>query len=165
VLSALARVDTLREQQHRLRRSLEATVLAVESADVPPLDPVHAHLRHRPLPMAATPVSRSRLIRVWASASASLLFAGFGRVVLSSRSDVLGLSLVVVAVMLLIEAVVRGRLLALLLTVAMLALGLVAAIAAVSLVAGNVRTGVGILLLLAAAFMAVQTTVDALRRR
>ncbi|HSF27283.1 MAG TPA: hypothetical protein VLC50_07180 [Actinomycetes bacterium] len=175
VRAMAARVAALREEQHRLCRSLEATVVATERADeaagragrsrVSTTDPVHAHLRHRPLPISKTPVNRSWLARVWTSASASVLFAALGLVLLSSSSDVLGVSLVVVAVMLVIEAVVHRRLLALIISLVTLALVVIAAIAAVALVVGNARVGFGILLLLAAGFMAVQTVVDALRRR
>jgi hypothetical protein len=70
-----------------------------------------------------------------------------------------------VLAMLLIEALLRRRLLALVANLALVAAGLVAAWWVLALAVGNVRAGAGVILLAAAVYMGVQTVADALLHR
>jgi hypothetical protein len=157
------RVEGLRTQQARLRRTLDATAAAQDAWPVQ--DGVHAHLHRRALPLTQTPTRWSRVVQVWASASATLLLTALGTILLRGTYGLLVPALAVVGIMLVTEALLRGRLIQLLLTLAGCALALLIGWAVVSLVLGNVRTGAGLLLLLAAAYMAGHTIIDGLRRR
>ncbi len=158
-----SRVDALRAEQARLRRALDATAAAVDTW--PAQDVVHAHLRRRALPLAQTRTRWSRVVQVWASASATILLAALGVILLRGTYGLLVPALAVVGAMLVIEALLRGRLMQLVLSLAGCALALIIGWAVVSLVLGNVRTGAGLLLLLAASYMAGHTVIDGLRRR
>lgn len=157
-VSGLAReVEQLRGRDASLATDLEAVDRAIAAA--PAADGVHAHLRHRALPIERTDRQglRERLLRVWAAASASLLLAAAGVLLLTGYPDLVGAMLVLVAVSVTIEAVLRGRFAQLLVNVAVAAIVLVGIWAVVAIVLGNFRQGVGVLLLLAAAYMGWQT--------
>lgn len=115
---------------------------------------MHEHLRHRAVPLSQDAGGQGRLLRVWSAASASLLLAALGVVLIWRGEDVLQEVLVIAVVMLVVEATFRGRLLALAWSVA---LDEFAGVAVMLVVVGNLQLGVGILLLLAALYMASQT--------
>jgi hypothetical protein len=73
--------------------------------------------------------------------------------------------IVIAVVMLLVEAVLRRRLIRLILGVLAAALAVVAVYAVVVIALGNLRLGVGLLLLLASGYMAWQTLQEGLRQR
>jgi hypothetical protein len=70
----------------------------------------HAHLSHRPIPLASEPTQRRRLLRVWATISTPLLFVLLAVIVRSTDRSVLGSALAVFVVVLGIEALSRRRL-------------------------------------------------------
>jgi hypothetical protein len=130
------------------------------------LDPnPHGHLRHRPLPLAQDLAARSRMLRVWASASGVILFVAMGLLLLSGAPGLLVPAALVVAAMLLVEAALRGHLIGLVLNLVLAAAVVVAAWWVARLLLANIRFGVGVLLLLAAAYMAAQTAADAFLHR
>ena len=152
-----AAVAALREEQASLSEQVEAIDRAMLLPAV--IEPVHAHLRHRavPLDLADKRGLRERLLRIWAAASASLLLGATGILLLVGAANVVYALLVLVLAMVVIEATLRGRLVQLIVNVVVAALVIVALWAVVAVILGNVRQGVGILLLLAAVYMGWQT--------
>lgn len=158
-----ARTDALRDRIARLEADLD---LSQRCADEPlPQPGPQDHLRHRALPMAEDKLAQSRAVRAWASASTAVLFTSLGLLLLAGGPDLLGPVMVVVVVMLMVEALLRRRLIRLVvnLTAAALIVGTVTAV--IWLLLDNIRLGAGALLLMAAAYMAVQTAADTLLHR
>lgn len=157
-----ARVESLRERQTALGAELDAW-----SPEPPaPLDAdPQAHLHHVPLPMAEDELARSRALQVWASASSAVLFTALGATLLTGSSGLLVPVLVVVGAMLVVEALLRRRLIGLIVNVALTAAAIVIGWTVFQLFLDNVRLGAGALLLLAGAYMALQTVMDALTHR
>lgn len=160
---ARSRLMALRARQAHLSDLLEAAAKCGPSTptEVAP----QSHLRRRALPLGQDAAARSRALRVWASASGTILFAALGLVLIFG-----GASIVVPVVaqglgMLLIEAAVRRRLLALVANLVVVALLVIAAVAVVRLLLENLRVGLGIVLLVAAACMGLLTIGDAFVRR
>lgn len=118
-------VEALRARQAELSGMLESLDRAL-AVPAPP-DPVHAHLSHR-----AVPIDRpgyGRAMRFWAAASASLLLGALGVLLLVDGTSRIGL-FEVLGAMLVVEALMRRRLVALvaglvLLVVAVVGLGVV----------------------------------------
>ena len=156
-------VVDLRRRQAALRADVE--VAGHGLAGPVPRDDVHAHLRHRAIPNVDTAAPHGRVRRIWTAASASILYAVLGIILIDTRSGLLQPILIAVGVMLVVEAVLRRRFLALLATAAAIFLAVTLVWAVVSIVAGNLRAGVGVLLLLAALYMAGQTAREWLRMR
>ena len=155
-------VGALRVEQAKLQGLLEGLERALTRPTVD--EPVHAHLRHRAVPVAADVVASGRLLRVWAAASASILLAALG--VLLLRGDApLAAILWVAGAMLVVEAVLRRRVVSLLVGAAAIGLAVVGFLAVLSLVLGNLQRGFGILLLLTAGYLALATLREALRNR
>ena len=125
----------------------------------------HDHLRHRALPLAQDQVSRSRALRVWASASSAIMFAALGLLLLAGGPQLLLPVLGIFAAMLLVEAALRRHLVALVVNVVVAAVVVSAVWTVARLMLENVRAGVGVLLLLAAVYMSVQTVSDAVVNR
>jgi hypothetical protein len=123
------------------------------------------HLRHRALPLAEDALARSRALRVWASASSVVLFTALGLLLLLGGSRLLLPAALIIAATLLVEAALRRHLVALLVNVALAMAVVVVGWTVVVLLVSNVRLGAGVLLLLAAGYMAVQTIVDAFVQR
>ena len=163
----MARLDAdvadLRRRQAVLQDQLEA-VGRLRVDQLPP-DPVHAHLRHRAVPLDQEGGGRERLLRVWSAATTSLLLAALGLVLLWQGGPVLTPVIVIALVMLVVEAALRRRLLRLVLGFLGVAVAVVAVYAVVSIVLGNLRLGVGLSLLLASVYMAWQTLQEGLRQR
>lgn len=158
-----ARVEALRIRQSALEAELDAST----PRDPVPLldDDPQAHLRNVAVPMAQDALARSRALRVWTSASSAVLFAALGVLLLVGGSGLLAPVLVVVGGMLVVEALLRHRLIALLVSVVLTVSVLAAAWILVRLVLDNVRVGAGAVLLVAAGYMAVQTVLDAVTHR
>lgn len=156
-------VATLRARDADLAEQLEGVDRALSRP--PTTEPVHAHLRHRatPLENADREGLRHRLLRIWAAASASVLLGAAGILMLTGAQNLVGALLVLVLVAVLIEATLRGRLVHLLVNVAVAAVVLIGAWALLSVVFGNFRQGVGVLLLLAAGYMGWQTLREGAR--
>ena len=157
------RVAELRHRQASLRADVEVAARGLSGPI--PRDDVHAHLHHRALPDVDTSARHGRVRRLWTAASASILYAALGLILLDTRSGVLEPALFAVAVMLVVEAAMRRRLLALLATAGVIFILVSLVWAVVSIVVGNLRAGVGVLLLLAALYMAGQTAREWLRMR
>lgn len=125
----------------------------------------HDHLRHRALPLAQDQVSRSRALRVWASASSAVMFAALGLLLLVGGPQLLLPVLGIFAAMLLVEAALRRHLVALVANVVVAAVVVSAVWTLARLMLANVRAGAGVLLLLAAVYMSIQTVSDAVVSR
>jgi hypothetical protein len=80
----------------------------------------HAHLSHRPIPLATDPKQRRRLLRIWATISTPLLFVLLALVVGSTDRSILGSALTLFVVVLGIEALSRRRLVTYLVRVALI---------------------------------------------
>jgi hypothetical protein len=157
------RVEDLRRRQAALRGDVEVAGRGL--AGPIPRDDVHGHLHHRAIPNVDTSARHGRVRRLWTAASASILYAVLGLILLDTRSGVLEPIFFAVGVMLVIEAAMRRRLLALLATAAIIFFAVSLGWAVASIVVGNLRAGVGVLLLLAALYMAGQTAREWLRMR
>lgn len=158
-------VAQLRTEQARLAAGAERVRDAAASAL--PQDGPHAHLRRRALPLEHQGATgfRNRLLRVWTAASASLLLATCGVLLLIGYPSLAPALLTVVTVMLVVEAFLRGKLVQLVVNVALAAIVLVAAYAVVSIILGNIRQGLGLLLLFASAYLGWQTLREGSRTR
>ncbi len=163
-VAALSRqVESLRHRQAELRDESELAEHGLGATL--PVDGVHAHLHRRALPIEPGSRRSGRLIRVWSAASASILLAAFGYILLNGRRGIFTPFISLVAVMIMIEAALRRRLLVLLLVLAALLLFTTVAWAVIATIFGNFEQGVGVLLILAALYMAWQTLREGLRIR
>ncbi|HYO86502.1 MAG TPA: hypothetical protein VES01_08635 [Dermatophilaceae bacterium] len=153
-------VATIRTDQAQLKGLLDGVELALRSPTT--LDPV-GHLRRRAVPIDPS-VASGRLLRLWTAASTSILMAGLG--VLLLRGDApLAAALWVAGAMLVVEAVLRRRLLSFLSSALLAVLAVVAVGAVVSVVVGNLRSGFAMLLLLGALYFGVATMREAIKTR
>ncbi|GAA3290735.1 hypothetical protein GCM10020218_062060 [Dactylosporangium vinaceum] len=145
---ALAR---LRAEQAAVREELDAIRHA---GTQPPVDPPHAHLRCRALPLTAdTP--RQRFLAIWSAASVSILLAGTALVVISPPVGLLWSSAGLITIMLAIEAAARGRLVRFTATMAAVGVIVFAVLSAVEVVVRNWRAGAAAVLILAAGALLV----------
>ncbi|MGM0385884.1 MAG: NPP1 family protein [Actinomycetota bacterium] len=157
---ASRRVEELRAEHAALSDALEdADRLA--GLSVPTPHP-HSHLQHRALPLAA--VLGSPVLGVWAALSAALLMATLGVLLVLNPEHLLLWSAGVIAGMFVLEAVLRGRLFTLVTHVLVTAAVLITAGVLVALTVVNLRVTVGVLLLVAAAYLLVRTIFDATRQ-
>lgn len=157
-------VEEIRKRQMVVRQQLEGVELGLEAPALP-VEPVHAHLRHRAEPMRQDDNIRGRLLRVWSAASASILLAALGTLLLFDTTGLLWPIVWIAFAMLVIEAILRRRLASLMMAVLIVGLIWLGLWAAWSLFTGNLRIGFGIVLLLAAVWMAVQTAREGIRSR
>lgn len=148
-LSALqAAVRDARARRQALAEEREA-LDHVSDVGLPPDDP-HAHLRRRPLPNVDPIRTRTRVLRIWSSVSASVLLVGLALAVLGQFGALLPALGGLTVVMLCTEAFARGhlaRFVAGLLAAAVLG---AAAWLAVWAALGHWRSALGVLLLVAA---------------
>ena len=150
-------VQALRQEQATIVTQLEGVEIGLDAGGLPE-EPVHSHLGHRAMPFTADDTVRNRLLRVWSAASASVLLAALGILLLAGGHSGLIWPVIWIAVaMIVIEAILRRHFLQLLLGVVVAGLIVLAVIAFWHIVSGNLRVGFGILLLLIALYMAVQT--------
>ncbi len=156
-----------------LRRKQGTTVTELEAIDRGlneslPVDPVHDHLKHRATPPADSGATRGRrgwLLRLWSAASASILLAAIGIILLLPDLPVLAPVLILLGAMIIIEAVLRGRVLHLIGAVLVAIVVLLAVLAIVDLFVGRFRISMGILLAVAALYMLWQTVRESVRTR
>ncbi|HSP28466.1 MAG TPA: hypothetical protein VLN74_07950, partial [Ilumatobacteraceae bacterium] len=80
----------------------------------------HAHLNHRPVPLANDPKQRRQVLRIWATISTPLLFLLLALIVRSTDRSVLGSAVTLFVVVLAIEALSRRRLATYLVRVALI---------------------------------------------
>jgi hypothetical protein len=109
--------DTTIEQQ----ALLELAARAVENADEQlrleamrdgdvVVEHPHAHLTHRPIPLAPDPKQRRQILRIWATISTPLLFVLLALIVRSTDRSILGSAVALFVIVLGIEALSRRRL-------------------------------------------------------
>lgn len=158
------KVHLLREQQVQLVNRVEAADVGIEAADVH-VEDVHAHLSHRALPMAAADTVRGRLLRLWSAASASVLLAAFGVLLLAGHSGLFWPVVWISLAMLVIESILRQRFLQLLAVSVIVGVTVIAVLAMWEIFAGNPRIGFGVRLLIAAFYLVIQTAREAIRTR
>lgn len=157
-------VDELRAEQATLRQQIEGSGLGLEDRPLP-VEPVHAHLRHRATPISQEDTVRGRLLRVWSAASASVMLAALGVLLLAGHSGLLWPIVWIAVAMIAIEALLRRQFLALLTAAAVLGLTVLLLYAIWLILTGNLRIGIGALLILASFYMAVQTAREGIRTR
>ena len=160
------RVSELRKRQDAAVNLLEAIDRGI--TQTLPTDPVHDHLKHRAVPIddsGATNGRRGRLLRLWSAASASILLAAIGVVLLFPDLPVLEPVLILITAMIIIEATLRGRLLHLIGAVLILIVVVLVVLAVAGLFIGQFRMSMGILLAFAAIYMLWQTLGESVRTR
>jgi hypothetical protein len=158
-----SRVTALRARQADLNATLERP--ADSCRRVPAQPGPQAHLRHRALPLEQDRLARSRALRVWASGSGAVIFAALGALLIFGGPRLLQPVAIIVMGVLVVEAALRRHLVALVINLALTAVAITAVWAIVRLILGNLRLGVGVLLLAAAAYMGALTLTDALVNR
>jgi hypothetical protein len=158
-----ARVDDLRDHQSRLRAQAEGAAAAL--AAPLPQEEVHAHLRHRAVPLTSENTPQGRLLRVWSAASTSVLLAAIGAFLVLGNGAILWPLVLIGIAMLLIESILRGRFASVVVALGTFAVVVVIVWAAVELILGNLRMGIGALLLLVALYMAGQTVREGIAIR
>jgi hypothetical protein len=164
-LAELARrVTDLRKQQVALINRIEAAELGIESTELPPED-VHAHLSHRAVPMTAANTMRGRLLRVWSAASASVLLAALGILLLAGHSGLIWPVIWISFAMLIIESILRQRFLQMLVVSVIVAVTIIALLALWEIFTGNMRVGIGALLIIISVYLVAQTAREAIRTR
>lgn len=151
------RVEALRAEHAALGDALEDAA-RLAGLPVPTAHP-HAHLRHRALPLAT--VTGSPVLGVWAALSAALLLATLGVLLVANPGHLLLWSAGVVAGMIGLEALLRGRLFVLVTRVLVTAAALITVGVVVTLTVANLRVAAGVLLLVAAAHLLWRTVSDA----
>ncbi len=160
----IAGVEALRAEQATLHQQYEGVSLGLDERPLPE-DPVHAHLRHRATPLRPEDTVRGRLLRVWSAASASIMLAALGVLLLVGHSGLIAPVLWIAVAMIVIEATLRRRLGRLLIGVAVLGLLVLAVWALWAIFTGNLRVGLGWVLILAALYMVGQTAAEGIRTR
>lgn len=156
-------VDRLRDNQAELSAQVEASDSALSGSL--PTEDVHAHLHRRALPVTRERRRAGRLMRVWAAGSASFLLLALGLILVNGRHGIRSPLICLIITMVVIEATLRRRLLALAGFLAVVTVVVCVGWALVSALMGNFEQGVGVLLLLAGGYMAWQTLREGLRIR
>ena len=159
---ASSRVRDLRARQAQMA----GQAMAFQRSEVGalPTPGVHDHLSRRALPILAGE-SSGWALRAWSSMSAVLLFLAAGLVLLNGSSALLVPLLGLIAVMLLVEAILRRRVLDLLVRVAIAVAVGAGLLVVADVVLGHMRQTLGVLLLLGAGILAIQSLGEAGRRR
>jgi hypothetical protein len=158
--AAQSAVDTTRDEIAVLLAERQA----VSRALVTPLpsEPVHAHLRHRPLPDQDTLRPAHWTLRLWAAISVSVLLLAMAWLILYQTTSALLVGLmVIIAAVAGIEATFRGRLLPFLASLVVILLIL----AAIYLAVTNLRLAIAVALILAALALLLSNLMGYLRRR
>ena len=156
-----------REQQlvalRARRRSLmvELESLAARRPGTAPVTSPHEHLRHRSMPEAGHALASGTILRVWTTASLSLLLAVFGVTLLLNLGPIFKILLVTVVLVLLIDALLHRRILTFLLGGAVI----VAVVVVIVLFVHNWRFGLGALAIMAAVAIGLANIRVLLARR
>lgn len=155
-----ATVNELRVKQAELRGVLEAVDTALAVTPAP--DPVHAHLSHRALPIEQG--KQGRVLRFWAAASVSMMLAALGILLLVDGTSHISV-FEILGVMLVIEAVLRRRYIALIVGLLVLVVAVVGLNQVVSLIVDYSTDALAAMLLVAAAYVAWTTVKEAFAAR
>jgi hypothetical protein len=155
-----ADVAALRTREAELAGLLEGMGRALDQPAAPA--PVHAHLSHRAMPLQAR--GGGRLIRFWSAASASILLAALGILLLVDGTAHVSI-IEVLAAMLIVEALLRRRLVSLLAGLLLLAAAIVGVRDILGFLTSHAIDALGLALLLGAAALGVITAREALTRR
>jgi hypothetical protein len=152
---------SLQDEVARLRsrrRELNDFIEGVDDALSRPFEPepVHAHLFHRALPIDETAIPRGRLLRFWTAASTAILLAALGVLLIVDGTSAVSIA-EIAGVMLVIEAVLRRRLIALIAGLAVIGVAVVGVWAVFSLFIGNIADALGVALLFGAIYLAITT--------
>ncbi len=153
-------VAGLRKQLGQIKALLEGAERALTMST--PTEAPHAHLRHRSMPMGQEQLTQSRLLRVWTAGSASIGLLVLGILMLSGLASTQSI-LLLAAAMILVEALLRRRLVPLLIGVLVGVLAVLGIWGVVSIVLGHIEQGVGALLVIGAIYMALSTLREASR--
>lgn len=127
-----------------------------------PPDPVHAHLSHRSLPLEAR--GGGWVVRFWAAASASLLLAALGALLVIEGTSHISI-VEVIGAMLVVESLLRRRLVSLLAGLLLIATALGGVRDILAFLGRYPVELLGISLLLGAAALALIAAREALARR
>jgi hypothetical protein len=155
-------LNQVRLRRQALAEEREALTRAVVHG-LPPEDP-HAHLRRRAMPNVDPARTRTRVLRIWSAASASVLLAGLALVILGQFGALLpavGLALV----MLCAEAFARGHLVRFVAGLLVVAVVAAAAWLATWAALGHWRSAIAVLLALAAAALSFASIRDFFTKR
>jgi hypothetical protein len=155
-------VAELRGRQAHLGGLIEDLEAAL---DAPPhTPPVHAHLRHRAVPIDTAVGQYGRAVRVWSAASASILLVVLG-VMLMRDGITTAAALLLAGVMIVIEAILRRRVGGIVAGILVIGVALGAATHVFDRVRGDLADWVGALLIVFAIYLATQTVREAIRAR
>ena len=158
--AAQSAVDTTRDEIAGLLAERQAVSRALVTP-LPP-EPVHAHLRHRPLPDQDTLRPAHWTLRLWAAISVSVLLLAMAWLILYQTTSALLVGLmVIIAAVAGIEATFRGRLLPFLASLVVILLIL----AGIYLAVTNLRLAIAVALILAALALLLSNLMGYLRRR
>lgn len=124
------------------------------AAQPPPVEPPHAHLHRRALPLTHE-APRHRFLAVWSAVSASVMLAGVALVVVSPPIGVFWSSTGLMIIMLAVEAAARARLARFIATLAVTIAAVFAIWGAVEVAARNWRAGVAAVLILASSALLI----------
>ena len=160
VATLQADVAALRTREAEITGLLEGMDRALTEPGAP--GPVHAHLSHRAQPLEGT--GGGRLIRFWAAASASVLLAALGAILLVDGISHIGV-LEVIGIMLVVESLLRRRLVSLLAGLLLIGVGIVGVRDILAFLGRYATDALGITLLLGAAALALITAREALNSR
>lgn len=153
----------------RLRARRRELVSLVEGVDAvlaghALTEDVHAHLSRRAVPIEAETLPTGRVLRFWTAASATILLGALGILLIVDGASQVSV-LEVAGAMLIIEAVLRRRVLALITGLVVIGIALVGVWAVVSFFVGNVADALGVALLFAALYLAVGTVREGFATR
>lgn len=154
---ARARADGLRDERAAVRRELEAVVTA--AANPPRAVGPHDHLSHRALPLDESAARSNLLLRLWAPVSIAVVLTFVGVMLVLERLD-WKIALIALAAVIVVEAVLRGRVLEIVGNLVVLLLAVVAVVAVVVVAAGHVQLVAGIVVLILAAVVAAQAVAE-----
>lgn len=157
-------VAILRKQQSALIDRLEAADVGLDAESLPAED-AHAHLSHRAVPMTEANTVRGRLLRLWSAASASVMLAAVGALLLAGHSGLLWPVLWIAFAMLVIESILRQRFLQMMAVAGIVAVVVILSLAIWEIFTGNMRIGFGVILIAIALYLAAQTAREAIRTR
>lgn len=155
-------VSRLRTRQRELSALIEGVDIALRTPARP--DPVHAHLGHRALPIDEATIPRGRILRFWSAASAAIMLAALGILLIADGTSPISI-LEIAGAMLVIEAVIRRRLVALIAGLVVIGIAVVGVWAVFSLIVGNVADALGVALLFGALYLAITTVREGFSTR
>ena len=165
--AALAPLEACVQQVRARRQALaeEREALARAAVHGLPRGDPHAHLRRRALPNIDPARTRTRVLRIWSSVSASVLLTGLALVILGQFGALLPAVGGLAVVMLCAEAFARGHLVRFVAGLLAVAVAAAAALIATWAALGHWRSAIAVLLILAAAALLLAGTRDFFTKR